>query len=365
MPTPTAKPLAMSWRLTEFDRNQGSGRTAFIKDGQFVVGRSEECALCISVGGVSKKHAELSIEAGGVLVRDLGSTNGTYVNGRRIESKLVAHNDVVQFAGAVYIIEACEENEFGGTLEESPAEWAQSLIQFDNLMNGEGVVIHYQPILRLEDESAIGYEALGRSTLPGLESPAAMFSVAEQLRQERSLSELLRLNAAVGAQPLTENLSLYVNTHPEEVGRPELIESLTQLREATPDLTITLEIHEAAVTCRSQVAALRETLRELDMSMAYDDFGAGQARLDELAESPPDVLKFDMKLIRDIDTSPTRMKLVASLVEFAQDLNVVTLAEGVETKAEVDCCRAIGFELAQGYYYGRPAPFDEAVKQTR
>ena len=102
----------------------------------------------------------------------------------------------------------------------------------------------------------------------------------------------------------------------------------------------------------------RGVLSDLEMQLSYDDFGAGQGRLLELGEVPPDVLKFDMQLIRDIDTaSATRQDLLASLVRIAIDLGTTPLAEGVETAGEHQTCQQMGFLLGQGYRYGRPQCF--------
>jgi len=102
------------------------------------------------------------------------------------------------------------------------------------------------------------------------------------------------------------------------------------------------------------------------MRLAYDDFGAGQARLKELSEVPPDVMKFDLQMIRGLSTSsPHRVQIVESLVKIVRDLGIVALAEGVETQEEADICRDIGFELAQGYLLGRPAPAKTSASDTK
>jgi EAL domain-containing protein (putative c-di-GMP-specific phosphodiesterase class I) len=101
---------------------------------------------------------------------------------------------------------------------------------------------------------------------------------------------------------------------------------------------------------------LRSALRELDIRLAYDDFGAGENRLMELIEVPPDFLKFDMILVRDLDASVQRQLLLASLLKVTQDLNVTSVAEGIETLAEAEACLRVGFDLAQGFHFGRPAP---------
>jgi EAL domain-containing protein (putative c-di-GMP-specific phosphodiesterase class I) len=102
---------------------------------------------------------------------------------------------------------------------------------------------------------------------------------------------------------------------------------------------------------------LRSELRELNIGLAYDDFGAGQTRLSELIEAPPDYLKFDISLIRNLDSaSPERRRTLESLVNVALDLGVNPLAEGIETEGEAEVCRQLGFLTAQGFYFGRPAP---------
>jgi EAL domain-containing protein (putative c-di-GMP-specific phosphodiesterase class I) len=117
-----------------------------------------------------------------------------------------------------------------------------------------------------------------------------------------------------------------------------------------------LEIHEAAVTCVKQMREMRALLNELNMGLAYDDFGAGQARIVELGEAPPDYLKFDIELIRDIDhASPERQRMLASLVNIVGDLGIASLAEGVETAAEHETCLQMGFNFGQGFHYGKPA----------
>jgi EAL domain-containing protein (putative c-di-GMP-specific phosphodiesterase class I) len=150
--------------------------------------------------------------------------------------------------------------------------------------------------------------------------------------------------------------TLYLNTHPTELQGSRLIRSLEKLRNSAPNQSLSLEIHEAAVTDLQATAKLRRQLNDLNIQLAYDDFGAGQARMLDLVEVPPDVLKFDISLIRNINNaSPKRHKMVRTLVEMVRDFGISPLAEGIETSAEADTCRHLGFEFAQGFYFGRPA----------
>lgn len=106
-------------------------------------------------------------------------------------------------------------------------------------------------------------------------------------------------------------------------------------------------------------------LKDLNILLAFDDFGVGRARLVELGEVRPDFLKFDMKLTKNIETAPSsRQELVALFANMVNSLGIKTLAEGVETRECHDILVEMGFQLGQGFYYGRPCPISKytAVK---
>ncbi|MEM8864996.1 MAG: EAL domain-containing protein [Planctomycetota bacterium] len=151
---------------------------------------------------------------------------------------------------------------------------------------------------------------------------------------------------------------LFANTHPSEINDPEVLAlSLRELRDLAPTRPMVLEIHEATATRSDQMRDLRTVLTELGIGLAYDDFGAGQARLVELVDVPPDYLKFDMKLVQGIaSASLERQKMVERLVQMTSELGIVALAEGIEEQADHDVCKQMGFVCAQGFLYGRPAP---------
>jgi EAL domain-containing protein (putative c-di-GMP-specific phosphodiesterase class I) len=145
-----------------------------------------------------------------------------------------------------------------------------------------------------------------------------------------------------------------------------LVPSLREIRNIAPRQPITIEVHEAAVARVEDLLELRAACRELNMELAYDDFGAGQARLDELARVAPDCVKFDMRLVRDLHRAPLERQLVTHrLVALVRELNIVPLAEGVENEAEAQACREAGFELAQGYHFGRPAPLPTGLTERQ
>jgi EAL domain-containing protein (putative c-di-GMP-specific phosphodiesterase class I) len=193
--------------------------------------------------------------------------------------------------------------------------------------------------------------------LYGIETPCAMFRAAAKLNLEIQLSNMLRWEGVLASSCFATLPHLFVNTHPRELAEYGLIDAMRAVREIRPLQALTLEIHEGAITDVKQMIELRAALADLDVRFAFDDFGAGQARLVELVTVKPDYLKFDICLIRDIDKASTpQQQMVSSLVRMVRDIGIVPLAEGVEREEESEICRDLGFELAQGYFYGKPAP---------
>jgi EAL domain-containing protein (putative c-di-GMP-specific phosphodiesterase class I) len=324
----------------------------------YLIGRRQDLPLSLACKTVSNLHAEISEVGRTLVIRDLGSTNGTYVNGCRLtEPAVLAEDDLVQFANLPFRIRIQPGEENPHTVCQSACDRALSLVLFDELMAERAVTPYLQPIVNLHDRSVHAYEVLARSRLFGLEMPKEMFEVAQQLNLEVELSAMLRWEGTRIAQDMAPPPCLFLNTHPRELAGEKLAESLERLRENWPRPALALEIHESAVTGNADLAQLRSLLKSLDIQLAYDDFGVGQSRLNDLAEAAPDYVKFDISLVRGIDSAtPQRQQVVASLVRMVGNLGITTLAEGVETSGEDETCRQMGFELGQGFLYGRPAP---------
>jgi EAL domain-containing protein (putative c-di-GMP-specific phosphodiesterase class I) len=223
------------------------------------------------------------------------------------------------------------------------------------------VAVAMQPIVRFPTGEVVAWEALGRGAHPKLPGdPLGLFRIAESLGIEVNLARLFRHKAVTMAKERPHLGTLFLNTHPSELAQPGLVESLEELRVLAPRVDLILEIHESALAQPAFMAALRERLAEINVGLAYDDFGAGQARLLELAEAPPHYLKFDWRFVTGIDQAPpSRRRLLSSLVAAARELLVKTVAEGVETAAEAEICERVGFTLGQGYHFGRPVPMEE------
>lgn len=374
--TPLARPVSLppeaeatvaprasaAWELSGRTTPDGALTRVPLAEFPFKVGRHPRNHCTVAFPTVSGHHAEIAAADGRLILTDIGSTNGTFLNGRRLDAPdVLKSGDVIQFGTAVFTLlhrgASAVPSVSPSTIAADAAGDALAHVQFDKLMSDPAVTAWYQPIIRLSDRASIAYEVLARSRLIGLENPSAMFRVAGERGVEARLSQLLR---AVGLRKWFASnppVELYLNTHPTEVNDPGLIPSLEKLRKEFSTWPIVLEIHEAAVTDTGKLAGLKQRLSDLGIRLAYDDFGAGQSRLAELINVPPDVLKFDITLVRGLAEAPTeRKKLIASLIETAKNLGVKSLAEGIETAGDAAACIELGFDLAQGFHFGVPAP---------
>lgn len=359
-------PAQMAWFLA------GEGDTSFtvrnvpLDCSPFRVGRMRESSLYLPYPSVSKIHAELFLKGADWFVRDMGSTNGTFLNGRRIDSdEPLQPRDMLHFANQEFRVGRMKQSNPAETRQEDSTKLIQAACQFDKLFDVGMAIPFYQPIVSLTGAGLIGYEVLGRSLLEGLKNPAEMFKIAAHLKQSGELSRLFRSLGVSTGQSFPGSPNLFLNTHPFELDDPQLLDSMRKLRAEAPTQPLTLEVHESAASSPAQMKALRAALNELDIRLAYDDFGAGQDRLLDLAEVPPDYLKFDARLIRDIHlAAPSRRQMVGVLVRLARELNIAALAEGVESREESEVCQALGFEYAQGFFYGRPAPLETHLRDS-
>ena len=159
------------------------------------------------------------------------------------------------------------------------------------------------------------------------------------------------------AARLPDDAMLLVNLHPSALEDPDLLAEDSPLARY-PD-RVAFEITERARLKPEGPAwdAIR-ALRQRGHRIAVDDLGAGYAGLTSLVTLQPDIVKLDMELIRNVDTSPTRSKLVASLVALSRQLDVRVIAEGVESMAECQHLLELGCDWMQGYFFARPGtPF--------
>jgi EAL domain-containing protein (putative c-di-GMP-specific phosphodiesterase class I) len=221
---------------------------------------------------------------------------------------------------------------------------------------GFALAFAYQPIVDLDTRTIYAHEALVRG--PNGESA---FSVLSQVTDENryKFDQTCRVEAIKGAAALGMQELLSINFLPNAVYRPEAcIRSTFEAARLYqfPIDRIIFEVTEGEqVQDRPHLVNIFREYQRFGFRTAIDDFGAGYAGLNLLSEYQPDIIKIDMELVRDIDTSKPKQAIIKGILSICAELNVRVLAEGIETRAERDFLRNAGISLMQGFLFCQPA----------
>lgn len=214
----------------------------------------------------------------------------------------------------------------------------------------------YQPIIDLRSRSIFAHEALVRG--PNQESAFSVLSQVNDTNRYR-FDQACRMKAIHGAARLGMQEMLSINFLPNAVYRPEAcIQSTFKAAQEVgfPIERIIFEVTEGEeVTDRPHLVNIFREYKRFGFHTAIDDFGAGYAGLTLLSEFQPDIIKIDMELVRNIDTSPAKQAIVRGIVSICDPLSIRVLAEGIETPQERDFLHSAGVDLMQGYLFCRPA----------
>ncbi len=235
--------------------------------------------------------------------------------------------------------------------------------------NGE-LSLHYQPIIDLQTGQIQGFEALMRWLHPekGHISPGIFIPVAEDSglivdASRWALKEACKaLKRIQGRTGYDRQLFMSVNFSSTDFAEENFLEQLYTTLSATdvePE-RVHLEITERLLMTQPDNA--KETLsmcRKAGMGISIDDFGTGYSSLSYLHYYPIDTLKIDQSFVRNMSKDDTARELVKSIISLGKNMNMHTIAEGVEDMSEANALRDMGCDAAQGYFFSRP--MDEAT----
>jgi EAL domain-containing protein (putative c-di-GMP-specific phosphodiesterase class I) len=229
----------------------------------------------------------------------------------------------------------------------------------------------YQPIIDMEEVRLAGFEAFLRWRHPtrGLIVPGEFIGVAEQTGLilpigwwafEEACRQITAWEVAypnkIGSLTISVNLSM------RQFYQPDLVPTVEQiLRETgTSPARIALEITEMVIMKNAETAAkILKQLRQLGVLLNIDDFGTGFSSFSYLHDFPVTTMKIDRKFVSAVNV-PKERRLVNSILAVCRSMSVDALAEGVETKEQVDGLRALGTRYAQGYYFSYPLEPEQA-----
>jgi diguanylate cyclase (GGDEF)-like protein/PAS domain S-box-containing protein len=232
-------------------------------------------------------------------------------------------------------------------------------------------LLHYQPKMNLETGAIVGAEALIRWRHPqrGLVGPAQFIPVAEESGFIGPISRWVlregcqqaRLWQQAGLPPLR----IAINTCAAELRSADFVASVRAILAETglDPRCLELELNETFLMQdpKSTAATLRG-LKDLGVQLALDDFGTGLSSLSHLKRFPIDTLKIDQSFVRDLTTDADDASIVSAVISMGKSLNMLVVAEGVETREQLDFLRKHRCPEAQGFYFSHPVVAEEFTK---
>lgn len=214
----------------------------------------------------------------------------------------------------------------------------------------------FQPIVNVSTRSVFAHEALVRG-LAGEGAPSILAKVHEVNRY--AFDQACRVRAIELATQLGMQSKLSINFMPNAVYQPRACIRMTLATARRCGFPLDNIMFEVTEDERSadipHLAGIFEEYERHGFTTAIDDFGAGYAGMELLASFQPGVIKVDMGLVRGIDSSRPRRAIVAGIVSICRELEIVVIAEGVETSAEFRVLRDLGIDHFQGYLFAKPA----------
>jgi diguanylate cyclase (GGDEF)-like protein len=261
--------------------------------------------------------------------------------------------------------------------DETMRAWAASRHEIEQglrlAMDEDQLLLEYQPIIDLQSGLIVGAEALVRWNRPGhgIVPPADFLGVADKAGLtnalgrwilDHALADLARLRTS-GTLP--DGFHLWVNVSPRQISDLHFAELVVELTSAHQVPTVLLGVEIAEHDVRDVVTTdnVLSALSDLGVAVAVDDFGAGQSSLGWLQELPISGIKIDAEFIASLDAVRQRdsAAIVRGLIGLGRELRLTIVGEGVETHAQAVALRAMGCEFAQGFYFGRPGPYEQLL----
>lgn len=236
-------------------------------------------------------------------------------------------------------------------------------------------VLHYQPLINIKTGHIVGMEALIRWNHPrqGFISPMNFIPIAEATSLILPIGEWV-LEEACRQTKLWHDmgyntLRVAVNLSPKQLREDKILEIIERTLHKTQldPKSLELEITETAILDENVIPVLKQ-FKTLGLSLAVDDFGTGYAGLSYFKRFSINKIKIDQSFIRDIPANNDSMTIVSAIIAMAKELNVATLAEGVETVDQLNFLKSKGCDYVQGYYFSKPLEvsfFTQLLKSRR
>jgi diguanylate cyclase (GGDEF)-like protein/PAS domain S-box-containing protein len=230
--------------------------------------------------------------------------------------------------------------------------------------------IHYQPLFDLATGKEIGFEGLLRWHHPieGMIPPLTFVPIAESSGLIVPIGAWVLEQSCTLATTLREDLTIAVNISPAQFKSGKLVEAVSGAlaKSGLAARRLELEITESCLLEKtSETVQILQGLKELGVSIALDDFGTGYCGLGYLRSFPFDKIKIDQSFVKDVETTPKSAEIFRAVINIGHSLGLVTLAEGIETKEQLDFLHALGCQQGQGFLFSPAIPAGEIAAELK
>ena len=228
--------------------------------------------------------------------------------------------------------------------------------------------VYYQPQVELDTGRVIGAEALLRWRHPekGIQPPANFIAIAEETGLIEGLGLWVLQEVCADLSRLgrdgAETPRISINLSARQFRQSNLVEQYRAVIQetGTDPGRLELELTESTIMKDIDIAVgMFQQLHSLGVRLAIDDFGTGYSSLNNLKHFPIDTLKVDRSFVCDIPDDKDDAAIVTAIVAMAKSLHLEVVAEGVETREQLEFLRRLGCEIVQGYFYSEPLPFEQ------
>jgi EAL domain-containing protein (putative c-di-GMP-specific phosphodiesterase class I) len=352
-------PAGTPW-LEHTPQPGGPAQKTLLVSFPFSIGRNDATDLPITSTRVSREHAAIVRAVDTYRVRDLDSTNGTFVNGQRIEEATLTDGDILLIADVEFTF-------FSGNLQ-APRKTVTQVIGFreadstnlqatdlvrtlrrlqETVLQGSQRV-EYQSVFDLVRGQPMGYEAHPGWAHGPLASETDRLLLTKHPRLSTRLRESFWLLAAESVLERPA-LKLFLPLEARDMEHDVIEGLLERLSTILPDFSpLVLELPDSAVNDLPYFHELYSHVRSRGAGLCYRDFAAGKARLDELAKSPPDFLRLGRSLMRGVWNDAHRRAHCFEVVQACREMECEAIAIDVESEEQTELLRTMGCRFGTG-----------------
>jgi EAL domain-containing protein (putative c-di-GMP-specific phosphodiesterase class I) len=334
----------------------------------FTIGRNESADLHVDSGRVSREHAVITSERGAIHVRDLNSTNGTFLNGKRIQQSRLADGDLLGIADIEFSFCCAHGDASRKTVTQVMSPERETTAEGEELDETEDAVcevrrlherlmhcaveVAFAPITNLVDESLLGYEAVAAS------GPSPIMQAECRLSSRvRAVERMVAVEQVAHWAPAVR---IFVPLGAADVDGPAAARSIERLAALLGDpQRLAVQIPDSAACDIPFFRDFLASMRELGVAVAYDGFTSGAVQLGRQRDIAPDFVKLAPSLARGVSRNRNLRRSLREIVRAAEDVGAEVVAAGVDGSESAGACRELGCRYAQGAFVGEALPIDE------